>query len=359
MQQGEAMRVLIVGAGPTGLTAAVELARLGVVPTVIDKKPGPSPLSRAVGLLPNSLRLLRPSGVTDSLMHQGLKISEVRLYFGTTKKLRVPLTGKDPANEFVIALAQDKTEEAMLIALQKLGGAVRFGTECKAVQQNDESVTVQLGDGTEEHYDFLLGADGVHSNVRDSIGIEFPGFDLPETWSIADVDATGWENPFALTLCLLKRGVISVVAPLEAERYRVISNTENALKTLPLELHVSNIRREGTFTIGIRQVKDYRRGRVFLAGDAAHCHSPAGGRGMNLGIADGAEFAERLISDTLEGYSESRHKEGAEAIADSERIRKILTANSSVKRLLTRGGCAAITLLPFLKKRLARAFLDL
>lgn len=119
-----------------------------------------------------------------------------------------------------------------------------------------------------------------------------------------------------------------VVAPLSATRYRVVASHENALQALPLPLNVTNIRREGTFKISVRQAETYSKGRIHLAGDAAHCHSPVGGRGMNLGIADGVELAKRIVENTIEGYTAVRHRDGAEAIKVTERGR-IMTGGMS------------------------------
>ena len=203
----------------------------------------------------------------------------------------------------------------------------------------------------------MIGADGTGSTVRQTLGLEFAGHDLPESWSIADVDAVNWPNAEVLTLCLRSGGRVVVVAPLEAERYRVVSNTDDALATLPLELDVTKVRRDGRFTISIRQVAEYARGRVYLAGDAAHCHSPVGGRGMNLGIADAAELAARLVENRLEGYSASRHAEGARTIAGSERARRVLTSPGRISRAMRTLAFGVINVLPTVQRRLARTFL--
>ena len=161
---------------------------------------------------------------------------------------------------------------------------------------------------------------------RQLLNLEFRGHDLPETWSIADVDSEDWPNADTFTLCRLSGGNVVVVVPLEHKRFRVVSNTGDALAALPLKMNATNIRRAGQFKISIRQVAKYSVGRVFLAGDAAHCHSPVGGRGMNLGIADGAELARRMVAGELDGYGDARHKVGEQVIAGSEAVRKVMTS---------------------------------
>lgn len=351
------MQIVIIGAGPTGLTTAVELARQGIIPTVIERQPEASTLSRAVGILPRSLQILNPSGVSEQLLAEGIQMRTIEIYQGRRKTLALPLQGAHPINEYVLALAQDRTEAILRDALVRYGGSVKYGTEFTNLQQDGQQVIVQTADGQELACDYLIGADGTRSTTRESLGVDFPGYELERTWSIADVDAEGWSKPETFVLSLVKKGGVVVVVPLEKARYRIISNTEDALATLPLKLNVTNIRRAGTFRIAIRQVHEYAKGRVLLAGDAAHCHSPVGGRGMNLGIDDAAELAKRLVEGRLDGYSVSRHKVGAETITASENARKLFTASRFFNRTLLTLGLRAVNWLPFVKRRIAKTFL--
>ena len=349
-------RLLIVGAGPTGLTVGVELARRGIIPEIIDKKPKASTLSRAVGILPRSLEILEPSGVTDRLISEGITVTEIGLYRGTKNALSFSLKGGHPKRDYVIALAQDRTEAALHEKFVELGGSVEYNCKLEGLSQDPDSVVVSYN-GESHEYDYVIAADGIRSFTRESVGIDFVGFDLPETWSIADVDAVEWADAKRFIMCLLPKGEVVVVVPLEANRFRVISNTENALASLPLNMDIQNIRREGNFTISIRQAASYSKGRVFLAGDAAHCHSPAGGRGMNLGIADAAELAERFAKDSLSGYSKSRHLDGEKTIAASERLRKAVTSTNPFARGTLIAGAALFSVIPPAKRILARQFL--
>jgi len=122
-------------------------------------------------------------------------------------------------------------------------------------------------------------------------------------------------------------------------------------------MEVIRKRREGQFQIAIRQVREYRRGRVLLAGDAAHCHSPAGGRGMNLGIADAAELAERIVENRLDGYSDSRRAAGARTIAESEQMRRLFTSTGFVTKRLVFAGARLTNALRPLQRRIASRFL--
>lgn len=344
--------VLIVGAGPTGLTAGVELQRRGVNATVIDRRDQASTFSRAVGIMPASLKLLEPSGVAAGLLAEGIKFRSGHVYNKSAKLLTLPFEPKEKMHgyDFMLGLAQDRTEHILYDKLIELGGVVHYSTEFKNLEDKGDHVEVKFGDDKTESFDFVIGADGIQSAVREQLGISYPGIDLPETWSIADVDAEDWPNADGFTICLLDDALMAVVAPLEPNRFRVISNTPNALETLPLPLNVTNIRREGQFNISIRQVEEYQKGNVFLAGDAAHCHSPVGGRGMNLGIADAVELAKRIADGTHDQYSTIRHAEGKRVIEGSERARKILTSPSNFKRGLAKTALGLIQYVPFMRR---------
>lgn len=347
------MDVLIVGAGPTGLTAGVELARKGVNVTVIDKRTEGSGLSRAVGILPVSLALLEASGVTKQLIAQGRFMKEITFYSGRKCLLKMPLLKPNTEPYTMLSLPQDQTESILRQVLLGFGGQLNYGTECINLGEGEGKVWVEDNHGETHFYDYVIGADGVHSRVRQVLGIDFEGYDLPEIWSIADVEAEDWQNPDSFTGCLVgDRQHVVVIVPLEVGRYRVISNTPDALKTLPLPMNIKRIRRQGTFKLSIRQVFNYHQGRIFLAGDAAHCHSPVGGRGMNLGIADAVELAQRMVNQDLEGYTQSRHAQAAKVIKGSERARSLLTTDSTVKRWCFRGLLSVINHIPFLQRKL-------
>ncbi|MGI9371134.1 MAG: FAD-dependent monooxygenase, partial [Hyphomicrobiales bacterium] len=198
---------------------------------------------------------------------------------------------------------------------------------------------------------YVIAADGIRSTVRGNLGIKYPGYELPETWSIADVDVKDWPNAGLFTICQLEDGKVVVVIPLEDARFRVVSNTDNALAALPLDMNVVNLRRAGAFTISVRQVEDYQKGRVFLAGDAAHCHSPVGGRGMNLGIADACDLAARLAEGTQDGYTDARHADGVGVIEGSERARKFVTSTNPLARMAFLGLLKTLSAFPALQKR--------
>ena len=149
---------------------------------------------------------------------------------------------------------------------------------------------------------------------------------------------------------------MAVVVPIETDRFRIVSNVPDALKAFPAEMNVTKVHCEASFRIHVRQADDYAVGRVFLAGDAAHSHSPVGGRGMNLGIADAADFAARLAEDRLAGYHAARHPEGARIIAFSERARRMVDGAGAVRRSAVAAALMTIAALPPLARFAMRRF---
>ena len=324
------MSVLVVGAGPTGLTAAVELARRGVPLRIVDRREGASGLSRAVGILDSTMEILAPSGVAEAIRAEAVRIGGVVFHAGARPLARLPLNVDDRSQ--IYGLPQDRTEAHLAEALARYGVHVNYGCPLVTLTQDADGVTVRIG-GETAHFDRVIGADGVHSAVRPALGLPFDGHDLLEDWSIADVIARDWPDPDWFQMFDLPAGKFAVVVPLAPRRFRVIASAPDALAALPVPMQVEKVRTAGRFRISVRQVPRYTVGRVHLAGDAAHCHSPVGGRGMNLGIADAAELAARIARDDLAGYSDARHAAGTAVLRLSERGRRILQSRNPAVRL--------------------------
>lgn len=350
-------RVLIVGAGPTGLMAALELARRGIMPVVIEKRKTASNLSRAVGILPNSMNLLKPSGVAKPIRAEAIAFGQVIFHNRGNPLAKVKLNGLKGQNNRLFGLTQDRTETHLRDAFIALGGKVNYGAELLSLSQTDSGISVSIL-GKAFRFDMVIGADGIHSAVREALHIPFNGYELPETWSIADVEAKDWKNPNSFQSFLLENGGVVVVAPLEKSRFRVIANRPNALSRLPIPMDVTNVRRTSEFKISVRQAETYQKGHVFLAGDAAHCHSPVGGRGMNLGLADAADLAERIANGTTDGYNAARHPVGRATIKLSERARRAVTSTHPAIRFFVRTFLRLLHRSPMLQSRFVRNVLD-
>lgn len=357
------MDILIVGAGPTGLTTAVELSRLGIIPTVIDKRTEPSGLSRAVGITPSSLKLLAPSGVTEKLLAATPPLTGICGYFNDQQLLHLDFS--EHLNEFdqyefqtpLHCLPQDKTEAILAQQFAEAGGSVQFGNEFIDLEQHENHVTVKTT-AEQRNYTYVVAADGIGSKVRQAVNIEYTGIDLPEPWSIADLDVTNWPHPLEFCAFLTSGESVCVAAPIGENRVRLVSNTASALDTLPVPIEVLRTRRASTFTVSVRQAVSFTKHRVFLAGDAAHCHSPVGGRGMNLGIADAAQLATCIANNTVNDYHTLRYSQATDTMAMTERGRRLLTSSSSLSRVIKPSALKLLNASTFLKRRMIQSVLD-
>ncbi len=359
-------KVLIVGAGPTGLTAAVELARQGIIPTVIDKKKQASTLSRAVGITPKSLELLSQSGVDKLLISQGISLQHNRIFLGDQLKLTIPLHSDLAFYHTLVALPQDRTEALLVEQFEKYGGVIEYDVELTNLsQQGSEDahkVVVEISQNKDKkikkEFDYVFAADGINSLVRQACEVKFIGYDLDKTWSIADVNIENW--PYQNDFCLFKltRGQVLVVVSIGDQRYRIVSNTTDSIAALPIGVTIPHIHRKGTFNISVRQAETYTKGRVSLGGDAAHCHSPVGGRGMNLGIADAAFWVECLINEKLDDDSGTGHQEGEKVMHMTERGRLMISSTAWFRSFVFRSFLFMTKHTRWLRNRVGRFFIE-
>ncbi|HEX4924846.1 MAG TPA: FAD-dependent oxidoreductase [Bdellovibrionales bacterium] len=309
--------VLIVGAGPTGLAAAALLARHGVRVRVLEKRASRSDTSRAFGLLPGTLEciegFLEPS-VTELLRAAGVAITRAEVHVGLQKPIGIGLQNLPTRQPFLV-LEQCETERILEEYLSSLGVEIERGREVIALEQAPDYITVHassLGGRRESIKSvFVIGCDGAGSTVRRQLGISFLGYQYEGNFMLADAKLKGeWPESRVqafvsghgvLDVFPLGRGWMRLIAMLKTKG--PVSSAEVTMPEFQSAVDVLSERRiEITehrwltrFNVHKRLAQTYRSGRAFLAGDAAHIHSPAGGQGLNLGIQDAFNLATKII----------------------------------------------------------------
>lgn len=325
--------VLIVGAGPTGLTAALELSRRGKTCRIIDAKDGPTPLSKAVGISAHSLDILGASNVAEKLLARGLKIQHAHFHFEGRELGIIDFATLPHRYNFLLSLPQSDTETAMAEELARFGIEVEWCTRFEGLTEHDDAVDARVATTAGEQisrFDYVFGADGAKSNVRETIGTDFVGYTHKRQWSIADAEISEWPyEPGSAQAFLHRNGDVGFIIPICKDRFRAVSNTADALARVPGHHRIKQVLRTDRFHIPARQAAHYQTRRVFLGGDAAHAHSPIGARGMNLGIEDAASFARRFANQTLAGYEAERRPVGRRWIKFSERILSMAQSDSA------------------------------
>jgi 2-polyprenyl-6-methoxyphenol hydroxylase-like FAD-dependent oxidoreductase len=310
---------LIVGAGPVGLTMAVELKRYGLSIRIVDKDSARTDKSKAIAVWARTLELLdrTGAGVTQRFIDAGLKAECTKISAGPEQIARVDLSSVDTPYKFMLLIQQSETERLLEEHLADLGARVERRVELKTFEQSSDIVTCTLvhADGSEEKVDasWLIGCDGAHSTVRHQLGMSFEGTTMLNDWILADLHLDGMQGPPSGDIYWHAQGILAIF-PLGGTRYRVIADVgesastgigEHRIPTLeeiqqiidargPKGLSANNPVWMSGFAINERKVADFRAQRVFLAGDAAHVHSPAGGQGMNTGMHDAFNLAWKL-----------------------------------------------------------------
>lgn len=316
--------VMIVGAGPTGLTAALELSRLGIPVRIIDKLQLPRTTSRAIGIQARTLELLAQRGLADKLVRLGHKASGVSFHGDGRCLARLDLSRIPSPYNFTLLLAQSETERVLGEAVARQGVRIERGVELVAVAQNALShepspvrAVLRHPNGAleEANAPWLISAEGAHSVVRTTLDLQFEGKTLDTTFALADVRMDGDLPETDFHAFSSEHGSL-ILFPFGGDRVRLVASdppekgSEPTLAELQqlwdqrshVPAHFHDLSWASFFRVNSRMVSHLKIGRLLLGGDAAHVHSPAGGQGMNTGIQDMINLAWKLAA-VMQGRS--------------------------------------------------------
>jgi 2-polyprenyl-6-methoxyphenol hydroxylase-like FAD-dependent oxidoreductase len=336
--------VLIVGAGPTGLTLAASLLLKGVRVRLVDRQAEGANTSRAAGVNARTLEVLEGIDVTRRLVKEGIEAPRFVILDRAKILLSVDFSGLATDYPFTLLVPQCTTERLLLERVRELGGDVNRPKVLAALTQDDDGVTATFSDGESVRARYVVGADGMHSTVREQTGIGFSGGAYAQSFVLADVHLRGDAPTDEVRLFWAGEG-LTVVAPLPDGSFRIVAPVDEApehpsaalVQTLldergPGGLSVTEVVWSSRFRIHHRVADAYRSGRILLAGDAAHVHSPAGGQGMNLGVQDAVALADALAAvlgggpDTLlDDYSASRRPIARQVVTLTDRLTRLAT----------------------------------
>jgi 2-polyprenyl-6-methoxyphenol hydroxylase-like FAD-dependent oxidoreductase len=376
-------KVVIVGAGPTGLALGAELKRLGISSLILDRLEAGVNTSRAAVVHARTLEVLEPLGATPELLQEGDIVPIFRVRDRNRILTSVNFANLDTKYPFALMCPQNRTEAILLRRLQSLGGAVQRPCEVVAVRPGENEVQVQFISGEElktVHTKWLAGCDGMHSVVRQQAAIPFIGGDYEESFVLADVEMDWPLDREEVSLFFSDKGLV-VAAPLPGNHFRIVATMKQAPSVPSITdfqqileergpedaaLKIRSVVWASRFHLEHRVAKFLRRDRILLAGDAAHVHSPAGGQGMNTGIQDAVALASALHETLEQGndavlniWQEKRFEIAHSVVKMTDRMTKLATASSPGVKLLRNVVFGIVGHIPFVQHALAEKLSEL
>ncbi|HEU5028799.1 MAG TPA: FAD-dependent oxidoreductase [Spirillospora sp.] len=367
--------VLIVGAGPVGLALATALARAGVDAVLIDKAAAGANTSRAAVVHARTLEVLRDIDVTGDLVERGVIVPRFTVRERDRVLLKVDFGSLPTDYPFTLLVPQNVTEELLGDRLRAAGGRVLRPHELAHIGQDGPHVIATMKDGRTIRARYAVGADGMHSVVRDKTGIAFTGDTYAQSFVLADVHLDWPGVPNEVMLYFSAEGV-TVVAPLPGGRHRIVATVDHAPEAPDLAhvqalldergprahpVTVTDLVWSSRFRVHHRLADHYRAGRLFLAGDAAHVHSPAGGQGMNTGIQDALNLAAKLTAvlrdgaaaTVLDEYEAERRPVAEEVVAFTHKMTRVATVSGGPLRGIRNTALRALDFVPAVHRTMA------
>ncbi|MBO0949569.1 FAD-dependent monooxygenase [Fibrella forsythiae] len=360
MQTALKTDVLIIGAGPTGLSLAAQLGRFGIDCLIVDQKEGTTELSKAMVVHARTMEIFDQLGLAQQAIAHGSVVQQVTLLHEGNISARLnfaDIGGQLSPFPFVLVFEQSKTERLLYDHLRNHGKDVRWQTGLTSLTQSDEHVLAELqeANGTMLQVEarYVVGCDGASSTTRHLTGLGFEGSTNPRLFYVADVDMEFEAEPMSFYGTFGGHSFM-LMFPMEGEkRWRLIGNVpeydtsqtntishgelEIRVKTLiKRPLDITNVRWLSTYKVHTRHAERFSAGRCFLAGDAAHVHTPAGGQGMNTGIQDAYNLAWKMAfvlngyaqPSLLDTYSEERLANAKNLLKSTDQLFDIASADN-------------------------------
>jgi len=344
--------VLIVGAGPSGLTLAASLVSRGIATSVVDRQVAGANTSRAAVVNARTLEVLEGLDVARPLVKEGMQAPRFTIRDGMRMLIPIDFSVLPTAYPYSLMVPQSTTERLLHDRLVELGGSVIRPKTVTNIGQDADGVTAVFDDGEVVRARYAVGADGIHSTVREHAGIGFQGGEYDESFTLADVRLAG-KTPVDEVILFWAKAGLTVMAPLPGGIHRIVAPVAEAPEepTAPFvqrllderglgagQIVVTDVIWGSRFRIHHRVADTFRAGRLVLAGDAAHVHSPAGGQGMNLGIQDGIALADALCAvlggapdSVLDGYSAARRPIARRVVEITDRLTRLATLPQAVR----------------------------
>lgn len=366
-------QVLVIGAGPTGLALATSLALRRIDVAVIDAQSAGANTSRAAVIHARTLETLEGIDVVERLLAAGVRARRFTLRDRDRVLLPVEFGFLPTRYPFTLMVSQAETESILRARLAEAGVDVHWNRALADLRQDADGVEAVLRDGARIRTRYLVGADGAHSTVRDQAGISFPGKSYPQSFALADVRLDGAAPRDEVILYFSPAGLV-VVAPLPQGVHRIVATADEApeqpdsayvqalLDARGPErdpLRVRELLWSSRFRVHHRVADTLRAGRILIAGDAAHVHSPAGGQGMNTGIQDGIALAEALVrvfatgkDAALDAYEAARLPIAHEVVKLADGLTRIATVPRAM-RPLRNAMLRTLARLPAVRRKLA------
>ena len=357
--------VLIVGAGPTGLMLANQLARPGVRFRIIDRHAGPSLQTRALGVQARTMEIYSRLGIIDQALELGKRATAANWWTHGRRVARLAIgdIGRDLSPyPYLLVLGQDDNERLLGDALRKSGGTIEWNTELVGLTQHADRVIARIKqpDGTVRDITttWVGGCDGARSVVRELSGIAFQGAPYDDVFFVADIQMTGPMAPDELNIYLWRKGFHLLFPMRGKDHWRIVGIVPQALRgrdDLTFEEVIPSIRQEAgsgivfqkcswfsTYRIHHRRAERFRDRGCFLLGDAAHIHSPVGAQGMNTGLQDAYNLAWKLAlvvsgqanARLLDSYEDERIPVAQALLSTTDRLFSLVISDNWTTGLL-------------------------